>query len=160
MDAAAEQIRRLEPIAPQEDERSEVRRLSALLDDALKGVAAGTGRCRLVGPLGETVDLPPSVFYVLERVAEVMAHGDAITIVPVGQNLTTQQAANILNISRQHLVTLLEDGRIPYRKVGSHRRLDIQDVLAFRQERARQRRQALDSLAALSEEGEGYPELD
>lgn len=156
----AEQLRRLEPVAPQADERGEVQKLSALLDGLFKEVADQGKRCRLVGPLGEQIDLPPSVFCVLERVAEVMAHGDAITVVPVGQKLTTQQAANILNISRQYLIRLLESGHIPHEKTGTHRRLAIQDVLAFKRGRAVERRKALDNLAALSEEAGGYPELD
>lgn len=155
----AEHIRRLEPVAAQADERREVQKLSALLD-GLSQMSDQGKRCRLVGPLGEEVDLPPSVFYVLERVAEVLAHGDAITVVPVGQKLTTQQAANILNVSRQYLVRLLESGRIPYEKAGTHRRLAIADVLAFKRVRAMDRRKALDTLAALSEEAGGYPELD
>jgi excisionase family DNA binding protein len=91
-------------------------------------------------PLGEEIELPASIFYVLRRIADVMAHGNAITVVPVGQKLSTQQAANILMVSRQYLVRLLERGRIPYEKAGTHRRLSIQDVLAFKRERAVERR--------------------
>ena len=127
----AEQIRRMEPLAPQAGERREVQKLSALLDQAVKQMDHGKG-CRLVGPLGEEIELPASIFYILERVAEIMSHGDAITVVPVGQQLTTQQAANMLNMSRQFLVGLLESGQIPFTKSGSHRRLRVQDVLEFK----------------------------
>lgn len=153
-------IRRLEPVAPQADEKGEVQKLSALLDGAVRQMADQGKRCRLIGPLGEEIELPASIFYILERVAEVMAHGDAITVVPVGQMLTTQQAANILNMSRQYLVRLLENGEIPYEKSKTHRRLRIQDVLAFKQKRAVARRKALDNLTALSEESGGYTELN
>jgi excisionase family DNA binding protein len=155
----AERIRRMEPVAPPAGERDAFKNLSHLLDQAVKEVSSGR-RCRLVGPLGEQVELPASAFYILERVAEVMAHGDAITVVPVGQELTTQQAANLLNVSRQFLVGLLESGQIPFTKSGSHRRLRVQDVLEFKQNRAKQRKKALDKLVALSEESGGYPELD
>jgi excisionase family DNA binding protein len=155
----AEQIRRMEPVAPPPGERDAVKTLSHLLDQAAKQADDGRG-CRLIGPLGEQIELPASIFYILERVAEVMAHGDAVTVVPVGQELTTQQAANLLNVSRQFLVGLLESGEIPFTKSGSHRRLRFQDVLAFKQNRAKERKTALDNLAALSEESGGYPELD
>jgi excisionase family DNA binding protein len=158
-EAVAEQIRRLEPIVPQADERPEVEKLLALLDG--KGASRHLARpCRLIGPLGEEIELPASIFYILERVVEVMAHGDAITVVPVGQELTTQQAANILNVSRQYLVRLLENGEIPFEKTGAHRRLRIKDVLAYRHRRAKERGKALDDLTALSEDSGGYPELN
>jgi hypothetical protein len=66
--------------------------------------------CRLVGPQGESITLPESVLHVLERVVEVMARGDSITVVPVGREMTTQQAADLLNVSRQYLVRLLDEG--------------------------------------------------
>ena len=155
-----EQIRRMDPIAPRAGEKGDVETLSAILEGAAKQLETSGERCRLIGPLGEEIELPPSVFYLLERVVDVMAAGDAVTVVPVGQKLSTQQAANLLNVSRQYLVRLLESGKIPFEKAGTHRRLKIQDVLAYKHRRADQRKQALDGLAALSEESGGYPELD
>ncbi len=150
---AADRVRRLDPVAPQTDERDEVKKLSALL-------GRSGAHCRLLGPLGEEIEFPASVFYVLERVVELMAEGNAVTIVPVGQKLTTQQAANILNVSRQYLVRLLESGRIRFEKTGTHRRIDIQDVLDYKQKRNAERGIALDNLTTLSEECGGYLELD
>jgi excisionase family DNA binding protein len=100
--------------------------------------------------------VPEAVFYILERVTEVMAKGDSVTIVPVRKELTTQQAADLLNVSRQYLVRLLEEGRIPHRKTGTHRRLKIEDVLAFKEERHRSRRSALRKLSRMTEEFGGY----
>ncbi|WP_394826726.1 helix-turn-helix domain-containing protein [Pendulispora albinea] len=116
--------------------------------------------CLLLGPKGEHIELPEAVFYALERVVDVLARGDAITVVPVGKELTTQHAANLLNVSRQYLVRLLEEGKIPYTKTGKHRRLRIEDVLAYKRQRAKERRAKLKELTALTEELGGYPELE
>ena len=80
-------------------------------------------------------------------------------MVPVHQELTTQQAADLLNISRQYLVRLLEEGKIPYTRTGKHRRLRIDDVVAYKQARDRERSESLDELARLSDELGGYDEL-
>lgn len=154
-----ERIRRMTPVAAPPSQRAEVAALFALLD------RVGNGRkkrkaCKLVGPAGESISIPESVFYVLERVAEVMARGDSITVVPVGQELTTQQAADLLNVSRQYLVRLLDDGQLAYRRTGKHRRLRVEDVLTFKEHRDRKRKAALGELARLSEEAGGYEELE
>lgn len=116
---------------------------------------------QIVDPDGETiVELPEAVFYVLKRVADVLASGDAVTVVPVGKELTTQQAANLLNVSRQYVVRLLDQGRIPYTKTGKHRRLRVEDVLAFRRMRDQERRAKLDDLTRMSGELGGYTDLE
>jgi excisionase family DNA binding protein len=89
-------------------------------------------------------------------VVEVLAHGDAITVVPVGKELTTQQAADLLNVSRQYLVRLLDEARIPYTKTGKHRRLRVEDVLAFKNARDTYRDASLRALTELTEELGGY----
>ena len=103
--------------------------------------------------------IPDTVLLALHRVAELLGRGDAITVVPVGAELTTQQAADILNVSRQYLVRLLDERRIPCTKAGKHRRILVRDLLAFKRHRARERRAALDKLTRISEELAGYPEL-
>ncbi|NOY94199.1 MAG: helix-turn-helix domain-containing protein [Deltaproteobacteria bacterium] len=111
---------------------------------------------KLVSPTGEVIELPESVFFLLERIIEVLARGDAITVVPVGKELTTQQAANILNVSRQYLVRLLDDGRIPCRKTGTHRRVRMEDLLAYKRQRDLERREGLRELTRMTEEFGGY----
>ena len=81
-----------------------------------------------------------------------MAAGQTMTLMPHGKELTTQEAAEILHVSRPHLIRLLDDGRIPFHRTGTHRRILIQDVLAFREQRAAERRHHLDTLSALSRE--------
>lgn len=151
-----EQIRRMTPVSAPPNEQLAVVKLSEMLG----GLALGGGRkapaCRLVGPKGEEVVLPKALFYLLERVAEVLARGDSVTVVPVGKELTTQQAADLVNVSRQYLVRLLDERRIPYSKTGKHRRLRIEDVLAFKEKRDAERRSALGDLSRLTEQFGGY----
>jgi excisionase family DNA binding protein len=143
------------PVSAPPDEKLEVAELYRLLG-GLPHPRTGAPACRLVGPKGEAVALPDAVFYVLERVAEVLARGDSVTIVPVGKELTTQQAADLINVSRQYLIRLLDDGRIAYTKTGKHRRLRIEDVLAFKEQRDAERKTALRDLSQLTEEFGGY----
>lgn len=110
---------------------------------------------RLVGPDGEAMEIPASAFHALQLVVQGMARGQTMTLVPHGKELTTQQAADLLHVSRPHLVKLLDDGTIDHYKVGTHRRVRIEDVLAYRANRAAVRRAKLDELAQLSQELEG-----
>ena len=144
------------PVAAPLEQRADVKALFEALDALAHSKRKATSKCKLVGPNGEALAIPESVFYVLERVAEVMSRGDSITIVPVGRQLTTQQAADLLNVSRQYLVRLLDDDRIPYTKTGKHRRLRIEDVLAFKETNDARQDANLRELTALTEELGGY----
>lgn len=106
---------------------------------------------RLVGANGETVEIPASAFHALQRVVQGMARGQTMTLVPHGKELTTQEAADLLHVSRPHLVKLLDEGTIPHHKVGTHRRVRIEDALNYRERRAATRREKLDELTRLSE---------
>lgn len=151
-----DQIRRMTPVAAPPEQLAEVIQLSQALGGMVQPRAHRAPECKLVGPGGKTLSLPESVFYMLERVAEVMARGDSITIVPVGREVTTQQAADLLNVSRQYFVRLLEGGRIPYHKTGKHRRLRIEDVLAFKAKRDQDRRSGLRELSQMTQQFGGY----
>jgi len=160
MEAAAltmeDMIRRMTPIAAPPEQQAQVVALSKALEGMAHPPRKRAPKCQLVSPKGETIPLPDSVFYVLERVAEVMARGDSITVVPVGREVTTQQAADLLNVSRQYLVRMLDEGRIPFRKTGKHRRLRIEDVLSFKETRDKDRRAGLRELSRMTEEFGGY----
>lgn len=101
---------------------------------------------------GARTPLPPEVRHVLANVVEAMRRGQAITVAPLAQRLTTQQAADLLGISRPTLVKLLEDGRIPYETPGRHRRIRLADLLAFQEVSRGERRDALRELTIDAQE--------
>jgi len=108
--------------------------------------------------LGEvTLRVTPELENLLRQVLEPLAHGIPVGVVPLEAELTTGEAAAILGVSRPYLVRLLEEGAIPYRKVGTHRRIRGKDLLDYR-ERSRQRGKELaDQLTAEAQElGLGY----
>lgn len=149
-------IRRMTPVAAPPEQQAQVAALSRAIEGMVQTRKRRAPKCQLVGPDGEATSIPESVFYMLERVAEVLARGDSITVVPVGKELTTQQAANLLNVSRQYLVRLLDEGRIAFRKTGKHRRLRIDDVLSFKEQRDKDRRAGLRELSRLTQDAGGY----
>jgi excisionase family DNA binding protein len=107
---------------------------------------------KLVGMDGEEIPLPDSVYQALRQVIHQMAAGRAISLVPYDHYLSTQEAADLLNVSRPYLYTLLDGGQIPYIKVGTHRRIRFEDLMAYKHSRGSQRRQTLGELATLSQD--------
>ena len=145
---------RTEPLSgrmPREDERESANRLRRILATAM--LNAGEGRDAtvelevVVGDRPSKVALHRSLSDLLLEMLRVVGQGDAVTLVPVHKRLTTQQAADILNVSRPHLVKLLEAGKIPFETVGRHRRVTAQDVFDYRTHRAAERDRALTELA-------------
>ena len=121
------------------------------------------GTPALVGPHDERFNLPESIYHILKDVVRNMKAGKAITLIPKNQQLTTQSAANLLGFSRPHLIKLLEEGAIPFQKVGLHRRILLNDLLEFQRKRDAARRKALGDLAKQEYaeggyEGGGVPE--
>ncbi len=127
------------------------------LREQLARIAARRERpvARLLGPEGSEVEIPASAFAALRAVVRDMAQGLTITLIPHDKELTTKEAADILNMSRPFLVKLLDRGELPYHRVGTHRRLNVEDVLAYRELRAGRRREKLRELTELSEQVEG-----
>lgn len=113
------------------------------------------GEARLLGPDGEMIGIPASAFHALRLVVDAMSRGQTVVLAPQEEELTSQQAADLLRVSRPHLVKLLDDGRIPFHRVGTHRRIRLEDVLAYRGKRSQNRREQLDELTRLSEDFEG-----
>jgi excisionase family DNA binding protein len=99
-----------------------------------------------------TVQLPAPAVALLLRILEEMARGNAVTIIPVHAELTTQEAADMLNISRPSLIQLLEENKIDYRRVGTHRRVRFEALMQYKRRADEARRAALNELAAYDQE--------
>ena len=114
------------------------------------------GHFRLAGPKNEGIALTRNIADALRHLVELLAQGRTVAILPADGVLTTGAAAELLNVSRQYLVRLLDEGTIPSFKSGKHRRVRAEDLLAYREARDAKRRKALDELAQLSQAYGGY----
>lgn len=104
-----------------------------------------------------TVQLPAFALRLLDEILSELAMGNAVKVVPIHAELTTQEGADLLNVSRPHLVKLLDENVIPHTKVGRHRRVKFADLMDYKQRRTNESRQAMDELAAQAQElGMGY----
>ena len=114
-------------------------------------------RVRAENQQEQTVSIPAAAFRLLNVILSEMAKGNSLTLIPVHAELTTQQAAEILNVSRPFLVRILEEGKIPCRKVGTHRRIRFEDLIQYKRQLAADRLKALDELSAQAQEHDmGY----
>jgi excisionase family DNA binding protein len=101
---------------------------------------------------GHDLILPRQAMVLLRDLLAEMAQGHAVTVVPTHAELTTQEAANILNVSRPHLIKLLEQKELPFTKIGTHRRIRYQDLMAYKQQRDQRSETLLDELSAQAQE--------
>lgn len=141
-----------EPIVAGEDERVELETIERSLD-RLQG-----GKARLIGPANEAMILPDSLYRVLVQAASQLAEGYGVAIMPYSQELTTQQAADLLNVSRPHVVSLLESGAMPFHRVGTHRRVYLKDLLEYKHRRDSARRGELQAMVDEAQELGVYDE--
>jgi len=149
---SAQKILQLPSQAEVEDAKVTSRTLSKYAD-------ADRVQLSLRGSNGETDELvlPGHILQILLDVLSEMAQGNAVSLIPYHQEISTQDAANLLNVSRPFLIKLLENGSIPFRKVGAHRRVRLEELLAYKEKNIQQRRRALDELADLSQQEDmGY----
>jgi excisionase family DNA binding protein len=131
-----------EPIAAPNADREALQGVEAMIQSGLElRVSAGD----------RSIELPDALRLVLEQAAHELVRGNRVSLLPLGRLLTTRQAAEMLNISRPFLIQLLEREEIPFEKVGTHRRVAIEDVLRYRAQRSERRREVL---RALSEEAD------
>ena len=101
---------------------------------------------------GEEIIIPNKAFDFLKQFLESMSEGDPVSLLANDEELTTQEAANILKVSRPHLIKLLETGKIPFLKVGTHRRILLKDIQIYREELLKEQSKYLDELSQLAQE--------
>jgi excisionase family DNA binding protein len=104
------------------------------------------------GESGDQVEIPREVYNIFVKVVDAMRSGLAVTITPSSLTLTTQQAAEILGVTRPTLVKMLETGKIPFEKPGTHRRIRLADLLAFKEVRKEEQYAALSSMDTVDDE--------
>ena len=100
----------------------------------------------------EKIVLPSAAMQILLTILSEISHGNPVSIMPYMTELTTQQAANFLNVSRPYLIKLLENGEISYQKVGTHRRVYVKDVIEYKEKIGGARSDTLDELVGLSQD--------
>ena len=146
-----------ETVAPSEADAVLARESSRLL--ATRKLNRRTSACiRFVDDgEGETVSVPTSALRLFLHLLTEMSQGHSVTLVPTHAELTTQQAADILNVSRPYVVKLLDEGKIPSRAVGKYRRVRFDDLMAYKRKDDDARAKNLDQLTAEAQElGMGY----
>ncbi len=143
-----------EPVTADAREADAVREVARLLADSAGDDAVGA--IRLTTPDGQALDLPASMRKILQQAIPLLTQGDAVTVASWHKELTTQEAADFLNVSRPSLIKLLEDGAIPYSKVGTHRRVRLSDILAYRQQRSNVRKDLFQWMLDVAQEQNAY----
>jgi excisionase family DNA binding protein len=136
-----------DPISVAETEEEQIRGLRRLIQQ---------GDAKLVGPDGQQLAIPPAIHDLLLLILKNLQAGKAISIVSEQQQLTTQRAANILGVSRPFLVRLVENGEIPFHMVGSHRRIYLRDLVAYKRRRDAARHEAINKMARTELEAGTY----
>jgi excisionase family DNA binding protein len=96
---------------------------------------------------GKYLEIPPKAFSLLYDILSNMAAGKSVTLIPSDSEVSTQLAADMLNVSRPHIVKLLEEGVIPFKKVGSHRRIQLKDLMKYEKALKANREKQLEILA-------------
>ena len=142
----ASHARKLESVPPTEEDIKIASETSRLLAPHTKESQL---KLRIIDDEGseEILTLPASAVRLLLDILTEMSEGNAMTLIPVHAELTTQKAADILNVSRPYLVGLLEKGELPCKKVGTHRRVLFKDLLEYKNKSDEARRKVLDQLA-------------
>lgn len=142
--------RKAQTYLPEANAREEILDFAELMRELEVFLAQSSSKAALVDPQGNARPIPDEIFRILDQVTNALAAGEGITIVPQGMTMTTQQAADFLGISRPTLVRLLEAGDIAYDKPGRHRRVRLEDLVAYQANFRAERRAALRELQRAS----------
>jgi len=138
-------------------DRAEIQAAETLRRELLEKMAGGEAQTITLTVDDARIELPRAASKVLLEALAEIAKGNGVAVVPVKPELSTQEAADLLNVSRPHLIKLLERGDIPFHRVGSHRRVRLEDALAYKRKFLDERKAALRELAAQAQElGMGY----
>ena len=147
----------IEPVTPSEKDTALAKESSRQLAPLLGAKKELTLQVLKDGNASEPVRVPGAAMRLLVSILTEMAKGNAVTMIPIHAELSTQEAADLLNVSRPFLVKLLDQGKIPSRKVGTHRRVLFSDLMEYKKRSDQQRKKALEALAAEAQElGLGY----
>ena len=138
--------RKAQTYLPEADAREELLDFAETMRELESYLAQNSSKAALVDPRGEARPIPDEIFRILDQVTNALAAGEGITVVPQGMTMTTQQAADFLGISRPTMVRLLEAGDIAFDKPGRHRRVRLEDLVAYQANFRAERRAALREL--------------
>ena len=132
---------------PTSNQTKEIKKLERIL-------AQNTSPPKLLSATGEEIVLPQSVYEILLDVVRDMSAGQEISIIPINKQLTTQEAADLINVSRPYIIKLLDNQEIPHSKVGAHRRVLLCDLMTYKEQRTSIRHNKLREMTGfLQEEG-------
>src|SRR5262249_22518995 len=140
-------IERRDPVVPTAEDTE----IAARASRAMASTKGKRAKLRVRVNDAEIV-LPAAAKQLLVHLLEEMAQGNAVAVIPIHAELTTQEAADILNVSRPHLIKLLDEGKLPHHKVGSHRRVRYRDLEAYKAESEAEREKAMEALAKQAQE--------
>lgn len=143
-----------EPVIPSEADTQLSQLGSRILAAYFQRVRTSTQKIKLVESNGneQVVEIPFVAFQLLFEILEQIAQGKAITLIPINAELTTQEAAQLLNVSRPYLTKLLKSGEIPFHQIGRHQHIRFEDVMKYKKWIDNERLKVLDELAFQAQE--------
>lgn len=138
-----------EPVVPTE---RDVQLANKVMSELSTAKGQPPAQYKLASTTGFEIELSEGAFELLVRILSEMSKGNGVMVMPIHAELTTQQAADFLNVSRPFIIGLLDRGEIPFRTVGRHRRIRLEDIMSYRRQTEQKRLAVLDELAAQAQE--------